>query len=313
MRELLHDPVVLAALDHAFELGIHVARQHQELVVALVRTLPLGGRRRQRADALRVAAFADERQQLSALTVLHPLPPLVVRPELDLVLDHALLAGAAVRLAHGPSVPGAAGAESSSSSRSRTNQASFSAYGTAALAGDVDGRTNSGRPSSRRSCRPCPGRSLNAPAYACLPTNAKAPGRSSRAIRDSRSWASAKSMRRSSPLPRVTRRAAFVTPSPSSSRCCSSLGSSSRRVRPASASRRQKSFRGFAKWCPASAERIPGLMPTSTHRRSGARMSCSRLGTVASYGTRVARGGGLLGRVLRLRLLAADAGDAVVG
>ncbi len=77
-----------------------------------------------------------------------------------------------------------------------------------------------------------------------------------------------------SPEPGVVRDAAFVHPEPGSSRSpnCSN-GSKTRGVKPASWRRRQKSFRGFAKWACAAAETRPGLMPQKTQLRFGARTS----------------------------------------
>jgi hypothetical protein len=49
-------------------------------------------------------------------------------------------------------------------------------------------------------------------------------------------------------------------------------------VKPASWRRRQKSFRGFAKWWPAAADARPGLIPQNTTERSGARTSGRTLG-----------------------------------
>ena len=60
-------------------------------------------------------------------------------------------------------------------------------HGTAAFAGDVDGRTKSFVSPSGSGCSPRSGRVPNAPRYASLPTKASHCGRSSRAIRSSRS------------------------------------------------------------------------------------------------------------------------------
>src|SRR5690242_14941486 len=74
-------------------------------------------------------------------------------------------------------------------------------------------------------------------------------------------------------------------PSRSSSNC--SAGVSSRCVKPAAWSRRQKSFRGFAKCACAAAETRPGLMPQKSTRSPGARTSgtadsgCFGLGELA--------------------------------
>src|SRR5205807_2628559 len=52
-----------------------------------------------------------------------------------------------------------------------------------------------------------------------------------------------------------------------------STGVSSRFVKPAARSSRQKSLRGLAKWAPAAAETRPGLIPQKTTRRPGPRTS----------------------------------------
>src|SRR5919201_2971449 len=60
---------------------------------------------------------------------------------------------------------------------------------------------------------------------------------------------------------------------PSASTSCCSCGSGNRGVSRVPWSRRQKSLRGFAKWAPAAAETLPGLIPQKTTRRSRARTS----------------------------------------
>src|SRR5205807_644875 len=87
-----------------------------------------------------------------------------------------------------------------------------------------------------------------------------------------------KSERRRSPEPLVVRAAAFVSPIPNRSVSNCSSGRSSLGVRPASASNRQKSFRGLAKCAPASADTKPGLIPQKTTRRRGASTSGTSLG-----------------------------------
>ena len=69
-------------------------------------------------------------------------------------------------------------------------------------------------------------------------------------------------------------------PSGSSSNC--SAGSSGRGVKRAAWSRRQKSFRGFAKCALAASEKRPGLIPQKTTRSQGARTS----GTAEGVGGR---------------------------
>jgi hypothetical protein len=160
---------------------------------------------------------------------------------------------------------------------SSRNHCSRSAHGTAAFAGDVDGRTKSCVSASRRSRTPSSGRSLNAPRYASLPTNPIQAGVSSRASRSSRAAESAKSPRRRSPEPGVVRYAAFVIPMPSASTSNCSRGSYRREVKPAACSSRQKSLRGFAKCAPAAAETRPGLIPQKTQRRPGASTSGTAL------------------------------------
>ena len=73
------------------------------------------------------------------------------------------------------------------SSRSARNQRSRSSQGTAAFAGDVDGRTKRSASPSRGSWSPCCGLPPNGPRYASLPTNPRARGRSSSASSSSRS------------------------------------------------------------------------------------------------------------------------------
>src|SRR5579871_6360141 len=157
------------------------------------------------------------------------------------------------------------------------NHRSLSFHGTAAFAGDVDGRTNRRVSPSIRSCRPSAGRSLNVPRYASFPTNATQPGFSSRAICSSRSAEPAKSARRRSLEPGVVRGAAFVTPIPSSSSANCSLGAYSRDVNLAAWSSRQKSLRGFAKCARAASEKRPGLIPTKMTRKFGPRTSGTAL------------------------------------
>src|SRR5262249_57500651 len=67
----------------------------------------------------------------------------------------------------------------SSHSASAWNQRRRSAYGTAAFAGDVEGRTKRPVSASVRGWTPRSGRSPNAPRYASLPTKAIARGRRS--------------------------------------------------------------------------------------------------------------------------------------
>src|SRR5580765_4346502 len=102
-------------------------------------------------------------------------------------------------------------------------------------------------------------------------------GRSSVAMRVSRSCASAKSPRRRSPDPGVVRSAAFVTPKPRRGNSCCSCGAKSRGVKPASWRNRQKSLRGFAKCAAAAADTRPGLIPQKTTRSPGARTSGTAL------------------------------------
>ena len=168
---------------------------------------------------------------------------------------------------------------------SSSNQRSRSAHGTAAFAGEVDGNTKSRVCGpSVRSCSPSCGRSLNAPRYASLPTNASQTGSRSRARRSSRSALPAKSAPRRSDEPGVVRCAAFVTPTPSSSASHCSAGVSSRRVNPASCNSRQKSLRGFAKCARAAAETRPGLMPQKSTRRCRPRTSGMALCATPSGG-----------------------------
>ena len=70
---------------------------------------------------------------------------------------------------------------------SSRNQRSRSSHGTAAFAGEVEGRTKSFVSPKVPSCRPSSGRVPNAPRYASFPTKASQRGRSSRAIPSSRS------------------------------------------------------------------------------------------------------------------------------
>src|SRR5262245_31019149 len=102
-----------------------------------------------------------------------------------------------------------------------------------------------------------------------------------------RSAAPAKSAARRSLEPRVVRCAAFVRPKPSSSSVDCSCGASSRGVKPASYSSRQKSFRGFANAAPAAADARPGLMPQKIASRPGPRTS----GTALSIARDSVRGG----------------------
>jgi len=99
----------------------------------------------------------------------------------------------------------------------------------------------------------------------------------SRAICSKRDAASAKSARRRSPDPGVVRYAAFVRPMRASSTANCSFGAYDRDVNPAACSRRQKSFRGFAKCAPAAADTRPGLMPQKITRSPGASTSGTAL------------------------------------
>ena len=144
-------------------------------------------------------------------------------------------------------VSAGASAYFSTSSRSARNHRSRSSHGTAAFAGEVEGRTKSRVSPRHRSCGPSSGRSLKAPRYASLPTNASHAGRRSRAMCSRRCAEPSKSPRRRSPEPFVVRYAAFVRPMPNASASCCSRGSSTRGVNPAAWSSRQKSLRGLAK------------------------------------------------------------------
>ena len=318
-------PVAGQGRDHL--VGVHVRRgaraglEHVDRELVVVRRRPRSRRRRRRSarpapassspsDAFTRAAAplirpsqcttatgigSPETGKLS--TALRVSPPQSSAMSPALLVCRSVPAGQlrSVSPAADPAAPPAPGTTAASPSRAPPR-----------WPGEVDGSTNSGRPSSSRACSPWSGRSPNAPAYACLPTNANAPGCRSRATAPSRRAASAKSVRRSSPLPRVTRRAALVSPRPSasSSSCCE--GSSRRDVRPASASSRQKSLRGLAKWNPASADFRPGV-DADEHAAQVGGEDVLPGGRSCPHPRRR-----LLGRVLRLHLLAADAGDAVV-
>ena len=106
------------------------------------------------------------------------------------------------------------GSELRGAPASSWNQRSRSRHGTAAFAGEVDGRTKS-RVSRASFLHAELGRSPNAPRYASLPTKPIQRGpKLARELLEPHGRA-AKSPRRRSPEPGVVRYAAFVTPIPS--------------------------------------------------------------------------------------------------
>ena len=81
---------------------------------------------------------------------------------------------------------------------------------------------------------------------------------------------------------RVARCTPETRPSPNSSKRCSDSGPSNSRVRPDSRSKRQNGLPLDENECPASADCNDGLIATITTSSFGARMSGSKLDTVAS-------------------------------